>query len=83
MARKRYSDEDALKILREIDVHLHDGLDVVGSCRKAGIEPQTRVGRPHPVNNAIDAARAVLHERVSLNGSLQFFRVFHRQQAYR
>ena len=27
MARKRYSDEDALKILREIDVHLHDGLD--------------------------------------------------------
>ena len=29
MARKRYSDEDALKILREIDVHLHDGLDVV------------------------------------------------------
>ena len=37
MARKRYSDEDALKILREIDVHLHDGLDVVGACRKAGI----------------------------------------------
>jgi len=31
MARKRYSDEDALKILREIDVHLHDGLDVVGA----------------------------------------------------
>ena len=27
MARKRYSDEDALKVLREIDVHLHDGLD--------------------------------------------------------
>ncbi len=25
MARKRYSDEDALKLLREIDVHLHDG----------------------------------------------------------
>ena len=28
MARKRYSDEDALKILREIDVHLHDGGEV-------------------------------------------------------
>jgi len=26
MARKRYSGEDALKLLREIDVHLHDGL---------------------------------------------------------
>jgi putative transposase len=25
MARKRYSDEDVLKLLREIDVHLHDG----------------------------------------------------------
>ena len=37
MARKRHSDEDALKILREIDVHLHDGLDVVSSWRKAGI----------------------------------------------
>ena len=37
MARKRYSDEDTLKILREIDVHLHDGLDVVSACRKAGI----------------------------------------------
>ena len=37
MARKRYSDEDALKILREIDVYLHDVLDVVSSCRTAPI----------------------------------------------
>ena len=29
MARKRYSDEDVLKLLREIDVHLHDGLTPV------------------------------------------------------
>jgi len=41
MARKRYSDEDALKTLREIDVHLHDGLDVVSACRKAGISDKT------------------------------------------
>lgn len=41
MARNRYSDEDALKVLREIDVHLHDGLDVVSSCRKAGISDKT------------------------------------------
>ena len=41
MARKRSSDEDALKILREIDVHLHDGLDVVSSCRKAGTSDKT------------------------------------------
>ena len=31
MARKRYSDEDALKILQEIDVPSHDGLDTVSS----------------------------------------------------
>ena len=37
MGRKRYSDEDVLKLLREIDVHLHDGLDVVSACRKAAI----------------------------------------------
>ena len=41
MARKGYSDEDALKVLREIDVHLYDGLDVVSSCRKAGIADNT------------------------------------------
>ena len=29
MARKRYSDEDVLKLLREIDVHLHDGLELL------------------------------------------------------
>jgi len=37
MARKGYSDEDVLKLLREIDVHLHGGLDVVSACREAGI----------------------------------------------
>lgn len=41
MARKRYWDEDALKVLREIDVHLHDGLDVMSACRKAEISDKT------------------------------------------
>lgn len=36
MARKRYSDEDALKILRVIDMHLHDGLEVVSSGQGPG-----------------------------------------------
>ena len=30
-----------LKILREIEVHLYDGLDVVSSCRKAWISDKT------------------------------------------
>ena len=41
MARKRYSYQDALKILRKIDAHLHDGLDVGSSCRKAGTSDKT------------------------------------------
>ena len=41
MAQLRYSDEDALKILREIDVHSQDCLNVVSSCHKAGISDKT------------------------------------------
>ena len=41
MARKRHSDEETLKILREIEVHLHDGSDVVSACRKAGLSDKT------------------------------------------
>jgi hypothetical protein len=41
MAWKRYSDEDVLKLLREIDFHLHDGLDVMNTCRKAGISDKS------------------------------------------
>ena len=41
MAWKRYSDEDVLKLLREIDIYLHDGLEVVSACRKAGMSDKT------------------------------------------
>ena len=41
MARKRYSDEDVLKFLGEIDAYLHDGLDVLSACRKAGISDKS------------------------------------------
>ena len=41
MAWKRYSDEDILKMLREIEVHIHSGMDVVSACRKAGVSDKT------------------------------------------
>ena len=41
MARKRYSDEDILKLLREIEIHIHGGMDVVRACRKAGVSDKT------------------------------------------
>ncbi|XDZ65978.1 hypothetical protein AB8880_00875 [Alphaproteobacteria bacterium LSUCC0684] len=37
MARKRHSDEDIFKLLHQIEVHVHSGMDVVGACRKAGV----------------------------------------------
>ena len=33
MARKRHNEEDILRLLREIEVHLHGGVDVVSACR--------------------------------------------------
>ena len=35
MARKRYEEEDILRLLREIEVHLHDGMDVASVCHTA------------------------------------------------
>ena len=41
MSKKRYSDEDALKMLREIEVHLAEGQGVLGSCRKVEVSDKT------------------------------------------
>ena len=35
MARKRHWDEDILKLLREIEVHLSSGMDVSSACRSS------------------------------------------------
>ena len=37
MARKRHSDEDILKLLREIELHLAGGADVATACRAVGV----------------------------------------------
>ena len=41
MARKRHSDEDILKLLREIELALASGKDVATACRAAGISDAT------------------------------------------
>jgi len=41
MARKRYSDEDILKLLREIELKLADGDDVRTACRGVGVSDAT------------------------------------------
>ena len=41
MARKRHSDEDILKLLREIEFHLSSGMDVSSACRSAGVSDAT------------------------------------------
>ena len=41
MARKRHSDEDILKFLREIQLKLTAGDDVASDCRSVGISDAT------------------------------------------
>ena len=48
MARKRHSDEDVLKLLREIEVRLASGSDVTSACRAAGISDATYYTPTHP-----------------------------------
>jgi transposase-like protein len=41
MARKRYNEEDILRLIREIEVHLNSGADVVSACRSVGVSDKT------------------------------------------
>lgn len=41
MARKRHSEEDILKLLREIELHLAGVADVATACRAAGVSDAT------------------------------------------
>lgn len=41
MARKRYSDEDVLRLLREIELNLASGSDVASARRSAGVSDAT------------------------------------------
>ena len=41
MARKRHSDEEVLKLLREVELKLTAGDDVASACRSVGISDAT------------------------------------------
>jgi transposase-like protein len=41
MARKRYSDEDVINLLRQIELSLSSGRDVQSACRSAGVSDAT------------------------------------------
>ena len=41
MARRRHSDEDILKVLREIELRLAGGGDVATACRSTGVSDTT------------------------------------------
>ena len=57
MARKRYSDEDALKILLQIGVHLHDELiETLGLCSHYLKYAQSRWCLALPENNNKDTS---------------------------
>ena len=44
MARKRYGEDDILRLIREVEVHCHSGMDVVSACRAAGVSDKTYFG---------------------------------------
>ena len=44
MIQKKYNQEDILRLLREIEVYLHGGMDIVIACRTAGISDKTYYG---------------------------------------
>ena len=44
MVRKRYNEEDILRLLREIEVHLHGVMDGANACRTSGISDKTYSG---------------------------------------
>ena len=46
MARKRYSDEDILKLLRQIELKLADGGDVQSAFRAVGVSDATYDNEP-------------------------------------
>ena len=41
MARKRFGEEDILKLLRQIELSLDSGSDVATACRTAGVSDAT------------------------------------------
>ena len=41
MARKRFSEEDILNLLRQIELSLASGSDVATACRSAGVSDAT------------------------------------------
>ena len=41
MARKRFSDEDVIRLLRQIEVETASGASVAEACRSAGVSDAT------------------------------------------
>ena len=73
MARKRYNEEDILRLLREIEVHLHGGMDVVSACRTAGISDKTYYGWRKRYGGIVQPLNYVpFFNRVSGTGGLMF-----------
>ena len=44
MTRKRYGEDDILRLICEVEVHCNSGLEVVSACRAAGVSDKTYDG---------------------------------------
>jgi putative transposase len=60
IARKRHSDEDCLKILRQVELDLAGGADVAKAGQSAGISDVTYHRRAHRFSNpGLDECRVL------------------------
>ncbi len=70
MSRKRFSDNDIIRILREVEVNIGDGMDTDSACRKSGISPQTyyrwRGNYGQMTNSEVKRLKALEQENVRL-----------------
>ena len=54
MARKRYTEQDSLRLLREIEVPFHGGMDIVNACGTAAL----RVFLTKPIMDGVSGMAA-------------------------
>ena len=73
MARKRYGEDDILRLIREVEVHCSSGMDVVSACRATGVSDKTYYGQ---IRNSTLTSDALIGDlfNVHFNGKGTVFR---------
>ena len=63
MARKWHNAEGILRLLREIEVHLHGGMEVDSACRTAGISDKTYYANSIKLKGTPDGKNSLIYRK--------------------